>query len=188
MAQANHFSLPVKSPFDWESLLAFLRARATPGVETVTESAYERTLHDDGSPQTLRVTYDRPGTRLNVDFSSDVKEARLGAAGARVQQIFKTDVPTDAIETFLGRSGPLAAFVRRQPGLRVPGGWCAFEVAARAVLGQQISVAAATTLMGRLVKLAGTRINETAWLFPTAGRWCEPILRSWAFPDNGARR
>src|SRR5262245_34801956 len=67
----------------------------------------------------------------------------------------------------------LAALVANQPGLRVPGGWSPFEIATRAVLGQQISVPAATTLMGRLVQLAGTTITDTAWLFPTA----EQVLR-----------
>src|SRR5262249_14158349 len=87
---------------------------------------------------------------------------------ACVQQIFKADVDTSPIEEFLGRSARIATLIKQQPGLRVPGGWSAFEVATRAVLGQQISVAAATTHMGRLVRLAGTKLSENAWLFPTA--------------------
>ncbi|HKD82719.1 MAG TPA: AlkA N-terminal domain-containing protein [Candidatus Angelobacter sp.] len=186
MAQANQFSLPVKTPFDWESLLAFLRARATPGVESVTDSGYERSTGDDENPQMLRVTYDRPNASLRVESSSNLREVSFGATGARVQQIFKTDVSTGAIETFLGRSVPLAAFVRRQPGLRVPGGWCAFEIAARAVLGQQISVPATTTLMGRLVRLAGTQLSESAWLFPTAAQVVRADLTQLGVP--GQRR
>jgi len=173
MASAHCFSLPVQLPFDWEALLAFLRARATPGVETVTDSAYARTIGDEGNACTLNVAYDQGGG-LRVEFSSGPKEVRVGEIGARVQQIFKANADTSPVEAFLGRSRELAALVRQQPGLRVPGGWCAFEIATRAVMGQQISVPAATTLMGRLVRLAGVQLSESAWLFPTA----EQVLRA----------
>jgi DNA-3-methyladenine glycosylase II len=164
----KYFSLPVRQPFDWESLLAFLRARATPGVETVTDSAYLRTIDCDGAPQTISVTYDRQSASLRIDCSTGLSKAHAGAVEACVRQLFKSDINTSSIEEFLGRSRRLAALVRQQAGLRVPGGWSAFEVAVRAVLGQQISVPAATTLMGRLVRLAGTRLSESVWLFPTA--------------------
>src|SRR5690242_16698906 len=118
--------------------------------------------------QTLRVTYDRAGASLQIAYSGDT-EGR-GTVEGRVKQIFKTDVSTAPIEVFLGRDPWLAGYVRRQPGLRVPGGWSAFEVAMRTIMGQQISVPAATTLMGRLVRLAGTRANEIDWLFPTPER------------------
>jgi DNA-3-methyladenine glycosylase II len=68
--------------------------------------------------------------------------------------------------------------------LRVPGGWSAFEIAVRAILGQQVSVPAATTLMGRLVRLAGTRLNESAWLFPTAKQIARSDLRGLGVPGS----
>src|SRR5581483_6741680 len=170
MASSSSFTLPVQIPFDWESLLAFLRARATPGVETVTDSTYQRTIGTKDQPQTLSVTYDHENACLRMDCSAETSGVSLGTIEARVQQIFKADVNTSPIEKVLGRSPQLAAFVRQQPGLRVPGGWSSFEIAVRAVLGQQISVPAATTFMGRLVRLAGTQQNETAWLFPTAAQ------------------
>jgi 3-methyladenine DNA glycosylase/8-oxoguanine DNA glycosylase len=93
---------------------------------------------------------------------------------ARAKQMFKPDVDTVPIEAFLGRYPWLRDLVKRQPGLRVPGGWSALEIAMRAILGQQVSVPAATTLMGRLVRAAGTRLDESQWLFPTA----EQIVRA----------
>jgi DNA-3-methyladenine glycosylase II len=186
MASAHYFSLRVQQPFDWESLLAFLRVRATPGVETVTDSTYLRTIDCDGAPQTVSVTYDRRSASLRVDCSAGLAKVRVGALEACVRQIFKPDTNTRPIEEFLGRSAQLAAFVWEQPGLRVPGGWSAFEVAVRAVLGQQISVPAATTLMGRLVRLTGTRLNESAWLFPTASQVLKSDLSQLGVP--GQRR
>ncbi len=159
-------------PFDWESLLAFMRLRATPGVETVTERVYTRTITDGTGPQTLSVAYDSDSAMLQIAYSGNGRARSV--VESRARQIFKPEVSTLPIETFLGRDKWLAGFVARQPGLRVPGGWCAFEIAVRAVLGQQISVPAATTLMGRLVRLAGTRLSETDWLFPAP----ESVLQS----------
>jgi DNA-3-methyladenine glycosylase II len=172
MASIHSFALPVQKPFDWESLLAFMRVRATPGVEMVTDSAYTRTIPDGTVPQTLSVTYDPASACLQIAYSGSAAAQTMVAS--RMKQTFKPDVSTFPIETFLGRDKWLAAVVARQPGLRVPGGWSAFEVAVRAILGQQISVPAATTLMGRLVRLAGTRLSETDWLFPTP----ECVLKS----------
>jgi DNA-3-methyladenine glycosylase II len=172
MPSPHSFALPVQKPFDWESLLAFMRVRATPGVETVSDSAYTRTITDGAVPQTLSVTYDPASACLQIAYSG--KAATRSIVENRMKQIFKTDVSTLPIETFLGRDKWLAGFVVRQPGLRVPGGWSAFEVAVRAILGQQVSVPAATTLMGRLVRLAGTRLTENDWLFPTP----ECVLKS----------
>lgn len=182
MAQSSSFTLQVQTPFDWESLLAFLRVRATPGVETVTDSAYQRTIGNQDQPQTLSVTYDNENTCLRVDCSAQAGAASLGAIETRVRQIFKADISTNQIEKFLSHSSRLAAFVRQQPGLRVPGGWSSFEIAVRAVLGQQISVPAATMFMGRLVRLAGTQQSETAWLFPTATQVAECDLSRLGVP------
>jgi 3-methyladenine DNA glycosylase/8-oxoguanine DNA glycosylase len=149
-----------------------MRVRATPGVETVTERVYTRTITDGTTPQTFSVTYDPCGATLQIAYSGNGASRSL--VESRTRQIFKPEVSTLPVETFLGRDKWLAGFVARQPGLRVPGGWSAFEVAVRAVLGQQISVPAATTLMGRLVRLAGTRLSETDWLFPAP----EHVLKS----------
>lgn len=182
MASPHTFALPVQMPFDWESLLRFMRLRATPGVEQVTDSVYTRTITDGTAPQTLSVAYDPVGARLQIAYSGN--SASRSLVEGRAKQIFKTDVSTLPIETFLRRDKWLAGFVARQPGLRVPGGWSAFEIAVRAVLGQQISVPAATTLMGRLVRMAGTRLTETDWLFPTPQQVLQSDLSGMGVPAS----
>jgi len=179
---ALRFTLPVQTPFDWESLLAFMRLRATPGVESVNEKIYARTIGHGSSPQTLSVACDSSNSALQIEYSGDGVAQSL--IQSRAKQIFKTDVSTVPIETSLGRDRWLRAFVRRQPGLRVPGGWSAFEIAVRAVLGQQVSVLAATTLMGRLVRVAGTRLSESAWLFPTPEQVAQSTLSGLGVPGS----
>ena len=178
----HSFELPVRLPFDWEYLLAFMRLRATPGVEAVTELAYTRTITDNGAPQSLSVTYRQPSASLQVSHSGGA-HARA-AIESRVKHIFKANVNTMPIEASLGRDAWLARFVSRQPGLRVPGGRSAFEIAVRAVLGQQVSVPAATTLMGRLTRLAGTRLSETEWLFPTPEQVTTTTLSGMGTPGS----
>jgi DNA-3-methyladenine glycosylase II len=178
----NCFPLDVQQPFDWESLLAFLRLRATPGVEVVTDSAYTRTITYRGTPQTLSVTYDSKTAILQVAYQGDATAQSL--VESRIKQIFKPDVNTAAIEEFLSQEPWLADFVQRQPGLRVPGGWSALEIAMRAILGQQVSVPAATTLMGRLVRAAGTRLDESSWLFPTAEQIAHSNLAGLGVPGS----
>jgi DNA-3-methyladenine glycosylase II len=178
----NSFTLPVQQPFEWDSLLAFLRLRATPGVETVTDFAYTRTITKGAAAQTFSVTYDSAIAALQVVYSGEPSARSL--VESRAKRIFKSDVSTIPIETFLCRDPWLRSFVKRQPGLRVPGGWSALEIAMRAILGQQVSVPAATTLMGRLVRAAGTRLNESSWLFPTAEQIAHSNLGALGVPGS----
>jgi DNA-3-methyladenine glycosylase II len=182
MPPLRSFALPVEQPFDWESLLAFLRVRATPGVETVTDTAYSRTITDGAELQTLSVTYDCISATLQIAYSGDA--AARSMVESRAKQIFKPDVNTVPIEAFLGRDPWLGDFVKRQAGLRLPGGWSALEISMRAILGQQVSVAATTTLMGRLVCTAGTRLNESSWLFPTAKQIARSNLGGLGVPGS----
>lgn len=177
----HSFRLPVEQPFDWESLLAFLRLRATPGVEIVTDSAYTRTIAD-ADAQTLSVTYDSATRSLHVVCSGTSGTQKL--VESRARQMFKPDLRTAPIEAFLGRDAWLKGMVKRQAGLRVPGGWSALEIVMRAILGQQVSVPAATTLMGRLVLAAGTRLNELSWLFPTAEQIAQADLSGLGVPGS----
>jgi DNA-3-methyladenine glycosylase II len=184
MSSSHSFTLPVQQLFDWESLLAFLRLRATPGVEIVTDSAYTRTITEGAAAQTFSVTYDTKATALQVAYSGESNVQSLMAN--RAKQIFKPDLNILPIEAFLCRDPWLSGFVKKQAGLRVPGGWSALEIAMRAVLGQQVSVPAATTLMGRLVRSAGTRLDEWSWLFPTAEQIAQSDLSGLGVP--GSRR
>ena len=182
MTSLHKFALPVQQPFDWQSLLAFLRLRATPGVEGVTDSAYTRTIGEGPEPQTFSVTYDTARRALQIAYSGDASAQSL--VESRAKQIFKPDVNTGPVEAFLSRDSWLGGFVKRQAGLRVPGGWSALEIAMRAILGQQVSVPAATTLMGRLVRTAGMRLNESSWLFPTAEQIAQSNLGGLGVPGS----
>jgi len=123
-------------PYDWAGILNFLRPRAIAGVETVTEDAYER-----GG---VRVTHDGDGVVV-----SDPSEA------TRVRTMFDVDADIAAIEKHFARDKVLGPLVRKYPGTRIPGTWDAFEMAIRAIVGQQISVAGATTLMARIASRHG---------------------------------
>jgi AraC family transcriptional regulator of adaptative response / DNA-3-methyladenine glycosylase II len=125
-----------RAPYDWNGILNFLRPRAIAGVETVSEDAYER--------EGVRVTHSR-----NVVTVSDPAEAD------RVRTMFDVDADIIAIEKHFARDATLGPLVRRYPGIRVPGTWDPFEMAIRAIVGQQISVAGATTLMARIASRHG---------------------------------
>jgi AraC family transcriptional regulator of adaptative response / DNA-3-methyladenine glycosylase II len=150
-------------------MLAFLAMRATPGVELVEGGVYRRTIGVDDSAGTL-VVRDEPTVRRLV-MHLDVPE-HLGLLGVvtRVRRLFDLEADPLAIGAHLGKSDVLRSLVRRRPGLRVPGAWEPFEVAVRAIVGQQVTVRGATTLMGRLVERWGEPIEAAApltHLFPT---------------------
>ncbi|MBB4914182.1 AlkA N-terminal domain-containing protein [Streptosporangium saharense] len=136
-----------REPYDAGTLLRFLRARAIPGLETVDETSYSRVV--PGGTVTLTPL---PGhVRLDVELDDTRGLARVVA---RCRRLLDLDADPQAIADALGGTslGPLVA---ARPGLRVPGAWDGFEVAVRAVVGQQISVAGARTLLGRIVARAG---------------------------------
>jgi AraC family transcriptional regulator of adaptative response / DNA-3-methyladenine glycosylase II len=163
----------VREPFAGADLHAFLAARVVPGVEAVGGSWYERSLALPHGPGVLRVELgDRPTGYVPVRYTlSDARD--LAPALERTRRLLDADCDPIAVADELGGDSLLAPVVRRRPGLRVPGHVDGVEVAARAVLGQQISVAGARTLAARLVQqlgdpleLAGDHAVER--LFPTA--------------------
>jgi AraC family transcriptional regulator of adaptative response / DNA-3-methyladenine glycosylase II len=164
--------LPFAAPYDWAAMISFLGARAIPGVEAVDDEGYRRTFALDGATGTLEV---RPvageSVLLAVIHTSDVKP--LGVIVARLRRLFDLDADIAAIDEHLARDQELARRVTATPGLRVPGAWDPFELAVRAVLGQQVSVRAATTFSGRLVAALGKPLGAgrarggAAVLFPT---------------------
>ena len=147
--------LDFRPPLDFVDLLAFLRGRAILGVEAVTDTDYRRVVHmQDGKVGFLRVWLDPARTALCAEVSH-VLIGHLGTLIRRVRDLFDLDARPDLVSGCLSRDAFLARLVRRRPGLRVPGTFDPFEMAVRAVLGQQISVRAATTLAGRLVTRFG---------------------------------
>jgi AraC family transcriptional regulator, regulatory protein of adaptative response / DNA-3-methyladenine glycosylase II len=148
------FRLPFRPPFDWEALVRFLAPRAIPGVEVVDGECYRRTISLHGKRGTIEVRLD-PGGRaldLRIDFP-DVRALILIVE--RVRRLFDLRADPAEIHARLAGDPWLARRVILRPGLRVPGAWDGFELAVRAVLGQQVSVKGATTLAGRVVRAFG---------------------------------
>src|SRR5205814_3620583 len=148
-------ALPYVAPYDFRALLGFLEARAIPGVESVRDGCYARTIASGSAHGTLRVEEDRPGRlKLTVQLPAVTE---LPGVLARVRRLFDLASDPIAIGAHLAEDPALGPLVARRPGLRVPGAWDGFELAVRAVLGQQITVTAATRLAGRLADLCGER-------------------------------
>ncbi|CAD6543904.1 DNA-3-methyladenine glycosylase 2 [Paraburkholderia kirstenboschensis] len=163
--------LPYKSPFDWPRLLRFFRGRATPGVETVEDGAYRRAIEWAGDSGTLSVRQ-HPRKRSLVASIEGPVSRHADALAAPIARIFDLHAEPKKIGAALAADPWLAPLIEAAPGLRVPGAWSGFELVVRAIVGQQISVKAATTIIGRLVQRAGERIEghpheNTAWRFPT---------------------
>lgn len=148
-------TLAYRPPFDWAALLDYFRGRATPGVEVVDGERYLRTVVLDGHRG--QVAVDRPdGTThaLRAEVSLSLVPVLMPLL-ARLKAAFDLDAEPDAIVAHLAGDDVLGDLVTARPGLRVPGGFDGFEVALRTILGQQVSVRAATTLAGRLAAAFG---------------------------------
>jgi AraC family transcriptional regulator of adaptative response / DNA-3-methyladenine glycosylase II len=160
--------LAYRPPYDWTGLLQFLSRRAVPGLEHVEKDRYLRTVAVAGDAGWIEVSHDAPRHGIRVAVHVDSPRALYGVV-SRVRRMFDLDADPDAIRTHLGRDPLLAPLVARAPGRRVPGSWDGFELAVRAVLGQQCSVAAGRTLVSRIVEEYGAPIAAAppvARLFP----------------------
>ncbi|HEX6966557.1 MAG TPA: AlkA N-terminal domain-containing protein [Gemmatimonadaceae bacterium] len=157
-------TLAYRPPFDWDAVLSYLALRAIPGVECVTiagRGAYARSVELHGHRGFIVVT--RPASASAGASRSDrahALEVRLSTSLlpvlvpllARVRRLFDLDADPDVIAAHLRRDRALKPLLARYPGLRVAGAMDGFELALRAILGQQVSVRGATTLAGRLVQ------------------------------------
>lgn len=146
--------LHYRSPYDWPAMLAFLAARAIPGMEMVEGDAYSRVIDLDGVQGSVWV---HPEPRDDV-LVAKVRFTQLSALPtiiARLRRVFDLAADPEAINSHLSQDPALAPLVTSRPGLRAPGGWDGFELALRAILGQQITVNAAIALAGRLVAAYG---------------------------------
>jgi AraC family transcriptional regulator, regulatory protein of adaptative response / DNA-3-methyladenine glycosylase II len=152
--------LSYRPPYDLPALLDFLGGRALPGVEAVDGRAYLRAIGSADAPGWLRVSAwpgREPALRLELH---GVPPARLLETVSRVRRMFDLDADPHAIANALGGDPRLGALLRRRPGLRLPSGWDGFEIAVRAVLGQQVSVGAARTLAGRIAERFGAMLPQ----------------------------
>ena len=162
------FRLNFRPPFNWTRILEFLRARATPGVEAVENGAYRRSISLEGREGFVEVSLDETNHSLVARVLFGDSHA-LFLIIERLRAIFDLNADWSVIAATLRSDPSLASRVESEAGLRVPGCWSGFELAVRAILGQQVSVAAATTLCERLVKQFGKPFNPAhgvSHLFP----------------------
>lgn len=143
------YELPYQPPLDWETLLAYLQARALRGVESVEDRRYLRTF---SARQTGWLAVSPSDSVLRVELSASLATV-APALLARIERVFDLATEPKQIATQLGT---LAA---KNPGLRVPGAFDGFEIAVRAILGQQVSVKSATTLAGRFIAAFGEPVE-----------------------------
>lgn len=183
--RGSWLALACRQPFDGPALLAFLAARAIPGVEEVSGGRYARTVRAPGGSGLIellpppavpggadeRAGRGRPGgpgpgqayVLLRVQLTS---MRGIGQVVSRCRRLFDLDADPQAIDAALAADEALAPLVAAHPGMRVPGAYDGFELAVRAVIGQQVSVAGASTLTGRLAARYGTPLDPAGPAIP----------------------
>jgi AraC family transcriptional regulator of adaptative response / DNA-3-methyladenine glycosylase II len=183
--------LAYRPPHDWDAMLSFLAARAIPGVEIVTADIYRRTIAIGDASGTIAVApADKNRVNVTVQFPNI---AALPQIIARVRRVFDLAADPDTIGAHLSLDPALAPLVAARPGLRVPGAWDGFELAVRAIFGQQITVPAATKLLGRLVEVHGAKlpgamrdVEGLSHLFPSPARLAKADIAALGMPKARA--
>ncbi len=150
--------LAYRPPLAWKPMMDYFRSRLVPGVEEIEGEEYRRTVQLGNATGWIRVWPTPKEDSLSVTISPSLARA-AGAVQWRIRRMFDLDAEPQAIAAKLSQDLLLQPIIERYPGLRVGGAWDIFELAVRAVLGQQITVAAATTLSGRLAKAVGSAIE-----------------------------
>lgn len=172
--------LPVTAPWDGQRLLAFLGSRAIRGVETYDGVRYTRTLSTSLGTAELSLEPSDDAVHMRLTAS---ELGVVGPATVAVRRLCDLAADIEAIEAGLTRVPQTRSLVRARPGLRVPGAVDGWEILVRAIVGQQVSVAAARTLLGRIVERCGSSSGKTAGsgeaarLFPSAVQVAEGDLK-----------
>jgi AraC family transcriptional regulator, regulatory protein of adaptative response / DNA-3-methyladenine glycosylase II len=185
----DELRLSYHAPYDWPAALTFLAHRAIDGVERVESGTYRRTIRFDGSTGTLEIAHDDVGAALLATVRG-LPAAAIPAAAERVRRMFDLDADLRTIAAHLVRDPSMAPLVTATPALRVLRGWEGFEVAARSVIGQQVTVARARRLNGILVDRCGSELpagtdDRLCRVFPTPQRVLDADLSAMGMP--GAR-
>jgi AraC family transcriptional regulator of adaptative response / DNA-3-methyladenine glycosylase II len=165
--------LAYRPPYDWAGVLEFLASRELKGVEYVTDNAYARTVTLGDKRGWIRVTQKTGKNALLLEFTHSLTPV-LPALLSRVRNLFDLNARPDIISRQLRKDPRLAPLVKRTPGMRVPGAFNGFELGLRAILGQQVTVKAATTIACRFAAAFGepivTPVPELNRLTPAAER------------------
>lgn len=163
--------IPFHPPFDWQRMLDFFAARMTAGVEAVVDGVYLRNIEFKGCPGALSVEMAADGRHLLATAHGEVSRY-IDELIVPVSHMFDLYVVPGQVDESLSQDPWLASLVQRRPGLRVPGAFSGFELAVRTIVGQQVSVKGATTIVGRLVQRAGVQVSDrlheqVGWRFPS---------------------
>jgi AraC family transcriptional regulator, regulatory protein of adaptative response / DNA-3-methyladenine glycosylase II len=150
-ADTSTLQLCYRPPYDWQGVLAFLKRRELKGVEWITERFYARTVQLGDRKGWIKVTKSAKKNALLLEFTHTLTPV-LPALLHRARVLFDLSARPDIINAHLGRDKMLGPLIKAHPGLRVPGAFNGFETGLRAILGQQITVKAATTIACRLVE------------------------------------
>ncbi len=175
--------LSYRPPYDFGSLLAFLRGRALPGIEIVDDESYSRVFGPPDAPGWLRLSaWSEHEHALRLQLHCP-QPAQMLTVVTRIRRMFDLDADPQAIGAGLTTTPHVRPLLRKHPGLRLPGSWDGFEVAVRAILGQQVSVAAARTLASRIVQHYGGTLPVAVApglerLFPTPEVLADADLRA----------
>ncbi|MEP6842377.1 MAG: AlkA N-terminal domain-containing protein, partial [Pseudolysinimonas sp.] len=159
--------LPARAPFDGRGLMSFFADHAIPGLEGGDDEHFSRplALPHGRADVTVRLDHERAGVIVSARLSS---LADVAALSFRVRRLFDLDADSVAIDEALSHDPVLAPLVTRVPGIRIPGSADGAETLFRTLIGQQISVAAARTVVGRLVADLGQPASEGGGMFPSA--------------------
>ena len=163
------FQLQFRPPYNWNRILEFLAARATPGVEAVQAGRYLRSISFNGHRGFLEVCFEEDKNALRAGVQFDDPRSLIFII-ERIRAMFDLNADWSVITKALRADPVLAESVQTEAGLRVPGCWNGFELTVRAILGQQVSVKGATTLAGRIADAFGQRFAPApglTHLFPT---------------------
>jgi AraC family transcriptional regulator, regulatory protein of adaptative response / DNA-3-methyladenine glycosylase II len=185
---AIQLKLAYRQPFDAESTIGFLGARAVPGVEEMSDSVYRRSLSlpRGGAIVELQAESGAVRCRLRLDDLRD-----LTAAVAACRRLLDLDADPEAVSEQLKRDRCLGELVRDRPGLRIPGCADGFELAVRAVIGQQVSVGAARTVAAKLVQRYGEPLDDPlpsiTHRFPTSAALAQADPATLPMPRARAR-
>ena len=156
-SDTSTLQLSYRPPYDWPGLLGFLKARELKGVEWVTGGFYARTVHLGESKGWIKVAQSKTKHALMLEFTHSLAPV-LPALLNRVRDLFDLNARPEIISKHLSRDKVLGSLIKANPGMRVPGAFNGFELGLRAILGQQVTVKAATTVAGRLVAAFGEPI------------------------------
>ncbi len=181
--------LAFRGPLDWHGLVSFLAARSIPGVEHVSGGTYRRTILVAGDPGVLELS---PGGDDHLVLVIHLPHWEgLVHLVARARRIANLDLELDEPAAQLSADPVIGPLLRARPGLRPPGTWDPFEAGVRVILGQQITITAASTIAGRLVERLGTPVEGLRALglthtFPPAATLADADLDALGMP--GARQ